>query len=126
MFELFHLDVAKIDLGCCIRCNDNIRMLQAYVFKCFKHMFQVFHLDVAYVAMAIHAYFKYFTYFRHMLQVTSGCCKSRSGCCICLIWLYTCFKRIFQVFIFFRRILQVFYMYVAKVDLVLHMLQWHR
>ena len=26
-------------------------MLEAYVFKCFRRVFQVFHLDVAYVAM---------------------------------------------------------------------------
>jgi hypothetical protein len=27
MFQVFHLDIAKVDLGCCICCNDNIRML---------------------------------------------------------------------------------------------------
>jgi hypothetical protein len=31
MFQVFRLDVAKVDLRCCICCNDNIRMLQAYV-----------------------------------------------------------------------------------------------
>jgi hypothetical protein len=31
MFQVFYLDVAKVNLGCCICCNDNIRMLQAYV-----------------------------------------------------------------------------------------------
>jgi hypothetical protein len=42
MFQVLRLDVAKVDLGCCICCIDNIRMLQAYVlsvsdvcFKCF-------------------------------------------------------------------------------------------
>jgi len=63
---VFHPDVAKVDLECCICCNDNIRMLQAYVssvFRCFKYMFQVFHMDVAYVAMAIHICFK------HMFRV---------------------------------------------------------
>ena len=44
---MFYLDVVKVYLRCCICCNDNIRMLQAYIFKCFRRMFQVFHLDVA-------------------------------------------------------------------------------
>jgi hypothetical protein len=44
-------------------------MLQAYVFKCFRHMFQAFHLDVAYVVMVILAYFKCFRCFKLMLQV---------------------------------------------------------
>jgi hypothetical protein len=61
MFQVFYLDVAKVDLRCCICCNDNIRMLQVYVLNVsgvFKHMFQVFRLDVAYVAMALPACFK--------------------------------------------------------------------
>jgi hypothetical protein len=47
---VFHLDIAKVGLGCFICCNDNIRMFQAYVQyvsvvsdTCFK----CFHLDVA-------------------------------------------------------------------------------
>jgi hypothetical protein len=46
-FKCFHLNVAKVDLGFCICCKGNIRMLQAYVsgvsdvcFKCFIWMFQ--------------------------------------------------------------------------------------
>jgi hypothetical protein len=49
LFQVFHLDVVKVDLGYCICCNDNIRMLQAYVSSisdvsdvCFKCV----HLDV--------------------------------------------------------------------------------
>jgi hypothetical protein len=43
--------------------------------------------DVAYVAMAIHVYFKCMFLMFHLFQtyvanVTSRCCKSRSGCCI--------------------------------------------
>jgi hypothetical protein len=56
MFEAFHLNVAKVDLGCCICCNNNICMLQAYVFKyfsCFKNMFQVFHHNVAKVYLDV-------------------------------------------------------------------------
>ena len=81
-------------------------------FRCFKNMFQlfqinvVFHLDVAkvdldiaYVAMAIYAcckhMFEVFQVFQtYVLSVSSGCCKNRSGCCIC------CYghTRMFQVF----------------------------
>ena len=55
MFQVFHLDVAKVDLGCC---NDNIHILQAYVsnvsFGCCRNilvcritcMFQVHVLSV--------------------------------------------------------------------------------
>jgi hypothetical protein len=56
MFQVFDLNVAKVDLGCCICCNDNIRMLQAYVFECFscfKSMFQVFHHDVVEVYLDV-------------------------------------------------------------------------
>jgi hypothetical protein len=69
MFQMFHLDVAEVYLRCCICCNDNIRMLQAYIFKCFRRMFKAFHLDVAYVVMAILACFKCFGCFKLMLQV---------------------------------------------------------
>jgi hypothetical protein len=40
----------------------------------------VFHLDVAYVAMAAHTCFKYL--FSCVLDVSNLCCKSGSGCCI--------------------------------------------
>ena len=64
-------------------------------FKCFIRMLQVFHLDVAYVC--------------NDFQVFFGCFASVSNiCCKC--------------FIYFGHILQVFYLGVAKVDLVLHML----
>jgi len=72
--------------GCCICCNDYIRILQAYVSNvsavsvlsgccicCTRYtcMLQVYVLNVSAI-------------FKHMLQVfLSGCCKSRSGCCIC-------------------------------------------
>jgi hypothetical protein len=55
-FKCFDLDVAKIYLRCCICCNDNICMLQTYVFKCFRRMFQVFWLDVAKVDLGVHIY----------------------------------------------------------------------
>jgi hypothetical protein len=80
---MFYLDVAKVDLvlhvasilsGCYICCTGYTRMLQVYVFKCFncfKHMLQVFYLDVAFVVVAIHVYvvsvcFKCFSCFKCM------------------------------------------------------------
>ena len=61
LFQVFHLDVAKLDKGCCICFNDIICMLQAYVSSvsaildvCFKCVY----LDVAYVAIALLACFK--------------------------------------------------------------------
>jgi hypothetical protein len=52
MFQVFYLNVAKVDLGCFICCNDNIRMFQAYVQSVSvvsDACFNCFHLDVAYV-----------------------------------------------------------------------------
>jgi hypothetical protein len=47
MFQVFHLDVAKVDLDVAYTC-----MLHGYVFECFRCficVLQVFHLDIAYV-----------------------------------------------------------------------------
>jgi hypothetical protein len=72
MFQVFHLDIAEVDLECCITCT-----LQAYVFKCFKcfiHILQVFLLDVTYTCSG----------FSSVLDICFGvsavsdvCCKSR-------------------------------------------------
>jgi hypothetical protein len=104
MFQVFHLDVAKVNLRCCMCCNENIRMLQAYASSVFRRMFQVFHLDVAYVAIALPACFNkrvfqvFHTFHTYVVSVSSRCCKSRSGCCICC-YAYT---RMFQVFYLFQ------------------------
>jgi hypothetical protein len=73
MFQVFHLYVTKVDLGCCICCKCNIRMFASLCFRCFRRLFQMFHLyvlkvdhDIAHVAMATHACFKCF---RLMLQM---------------------------------------------------------
>jgi hypothetical protein len=68
VFQLFYTYVLSVLSGCCICCYDYARMFQAYVSNVsdiFRFMLQVFHLDiaqvdldVAYVAMAIHACFK--------------------------------------------------------------------
>ena len=88
---VFQVYVAKVDLGYCICCNNNIRMLQTYVSSvldvsdvCFKCVY----LDVAYVAMALPICFKRMFQVVHIFRtyvvsVLSGCCKNRFGSCIC-------------------------------------------
>jgi hypothetical protein len=72
MFQVFDLDVVKVDLGYFICYNDNICMFQAYtqsVLVVSDTCFKCFHLDVAYVAMAIHMFQVFvFMCFRLMLQ----------------------------------------------------------
>jgi hypothetical protein len=97
MLQVFLLYVAKVDLKVTYTC-----MLQVYV-----QVFRVFH-----------------TYVISVL----------SRCYICLQWLHTCFqvfssvckysKCMLQMFHLFRRMLQVFHLDIAKVDLVLQILQW--
>jgi hypothetical protein len=122
-------------------------MLQAYIssaFMCFICMLQVFHVDVAYVAMVIHVCCKCIVL--NVLAVSDVCCKCfiwvlhmfhsyvasifirmlhmfhtyaasvSSRCCICFAMAH--------VFSWcFRRMLQVFHPDIAKVDLMLHILQ---
>jgi hypothetical protein len=55
-FSCFRTFVASGLSRCCICSTGYTRTLQMYVFKCFssfKHMLQVFYLDVAYVALTI-------------------------------------------------------------------------
>ena len=99
MFQVFHLDVAKEDLRCCICCNDNICMLQAYVssvsvvsnvcFKCFIMLLHMF-------AMALYACFKYFRCFRLVLQVFHlDVAKVDLVVTYVTMAIHICFKRIF-------------------------------
>jgi hypothetical protein len=53
--KYFHLDVAKVDLDVAYTC-----MLQMYFssgFRCFKHLLEVFYLDVAYVCNGFQVFF---------------------------------------------------------------------
>jgi hypothetical protein len=52
---VFHLYVTKIDLRCCICYNDNIRILQVYIFSVSSvlDMFQMFYLNVAQVDLDV-------------------------------------------------------------------------
>ena len=68
-------------------------------FRCFKLMLQLFHLNVAYIAMAIHTCSKHI----HIL-----------------LWLYTCFKHIFQLFHLFQTYVTNVSLDVSNVDTVLH------
>jgi hypothetical protein len=90
----------KCSSGCCKSrsgCCIYIHVASA-CFKCFIRMLQVFHLDVVYVC--------------NDFQVFYRCFASVS-------------KRMFQsVSVVFGRMLLVFHLGVAKIDLVLHMLQW--
>ena len=119
-------------------------MLQAYL-KCFMCMLQVFHVDVAYVAMAIDVCYKCIVpnvlavsdvcckcFFLRVTYVSHICCKClirmlhmfhtyvasvSSGCCICFAMATHVFS-----FNYFGCKLQVFHLNIAKVDMVLHML----
>jgi hypothetical protein len=70
-------------------------------------MFQVFHIDVAYVAMTIimyvsSVYFKCFSCFRLMLQVFYlNITKIDLDIIYVAMTLYACFKRMFKVFYLF-------------------------
>jgi hypothetical protein len=99
-------------------------------FICFRCMLQVFHLEVAKVDLDVACiYMQMFHVFSYL-------------CCKCFIWMFAyirndythvfkyffgvfckCFKRMLQVFELFRTYIAVFYLDVAKVDQMLHMLQ---
>jgi hypothetical protein len=90
MFQVFHLNVVKVDLRCCICCNGNIRTLQAYVSNVSSVstcLFQMLHLDVSRVdlvlnmmQMVIHVCFKCFICLQmYIAYVSFRLFKSRSG-----------------------------------------------
>jgi hypothetical protein len=110
LFQVFHLDVAKVYLECCICCKLMFQvfyMFQTYVscvsiwmlhillwlyphvlsvcFKCFILMLKLFQLDVAKVDLDV----------EYVAMPIHAC---------------------FKCFIYFRRILQMFHLYVWKVD----------
>jgi hypothetical protein len=84
MFQVFYLNVAKVDLGCCICCNGNIRKLQAYV---------------SIISCVLDICFKCFILMFRKLIRCCTCCKgytrmfqafhlSLDVCCICFIWIF--------------------------------------
>ena len=68
---MLYIDFAKV--------NQDVTHVVIAIHICFKSMFQMFHLFKTYVA-----------------SVLSGCCKSRSECCIYMYVVSICFK-CFQV-----------------------------
>jgi hypothetical protein len=103
VFQMFQIYISNVLSGCYKRRSKmfymlqyNIRMFQAYVQRvsivsdaCFK----CFHLDVAYITMATHTYFKYL--FSCVSDVLDLCCKSEFGCCICCYG----YTRMFQEYV---------------------------
>jgi hypothetical protein len=58
--KYFHLDVAKVDMDIVYI---YMHILQAYFssgFRCFKHLLQVFHLDVVYVCNGFQVFLRCF------------------------------------------------------------------
>jgi hypothetical protein len=106
-------------------------MLQKYIMM--LHMLQWLYTHIASICSKCFIYFSdvcYKSFYLDVAYVLDICCK-------CLIWLlyvlamaFKCFQAfcmsfryMLQVFSCFRRMLRLFYLNVAKVDLVLHMLQ---
>jgi hypothetical protein len=75
-FSSFQTYVASGLSGYCICYPCYLHTLQMYVFKyfsCFKHMLQVFYLNVAYVVLAIHVSCK--CMFSNVSAISNVCCK---------------------------------------------------
>jgi hypothetical protein len=115
LFQVYHLDVVKLDLKCRICCSDNISMLQTYVSSvsnvsdvCFKCV----HLDVAYVAMTLTPMFIRLFQVVHMFHTyvanVSSFAKVDLDFAYATMPIHACFNRTFKYFICFRRILQMF------------------
>jgi hypothetical protein len=89
MLQLFHMDVAKVDRGCCTCCNCFRGMLQAYVLSvsdvsevCFicgfrTHVASVFiwisHMFHTYVACVLFGYCVWLQWFSSVLEACFKC-----------------------------------------------------
>jgi hypothetical protein len=75
-------------------------------------------IGVAHVAMTIYACFKYFIYFRHMLQMLYLDVLKVDLVLHMLLWLYMhVSSAYFKCFIYLIRMLQLFHLDVLKIDL---------
>jgi hypothetical protein len=92
MLQLFHMDVAKTDQGCCTYC------------KCFRSMLQLFHMDIAKIDQGYCTYCKCFRGVQNVLFLPNVCCKrfnldvahvSHICCKICLKC-FNCFSLLLQ------------------------------
>jgi hypothetical protein len=81
-------------------------------------MLQVFHLDVAYIVVAIHVYCKCVFQMFQLFHLDVACFHLDVHM---LQWLYTYVASVyFKCFTCFIRMLQVFYLDVAYVAVVIH------
>jgi dolichyl-phosphate-mannose--protein O-mannosyl transferase len=78
-------------------------------------MFQVFHMDVAYVTVALPACFKRIFQVFHMFQTYVASISSRDVAYV-VMSIHACFKHMFQVFHLFSDMMQMFRLDVSKVN----------
>jgi hypothetical protein len=136
MLQMFYVDVAKVD-----RDVAYVTMAIHVCCKCLFQLFQLFQTDVARVLSGCYICFTLMFFdnnvshlccdcFIPMLHMFSHiCCKCfRLDVTYVLQWLHTCFPRVLDVyckcFNCFECMLQMLPIDVAKVDLLLHILQW--
>jgi hypothetical protein len=109
IFYVFQMYIAYVSSRCC-KSKSSVSYVAMTIYVCctcmfqsfsgFKHMLQVFHLDVAYVqwiyTYVATVFFKCFSYFIWMLYI--------------LQWLYTYVLSVYsKCFTYFKLMLQVFY-----------------
>jgi hypothetical protein len=111
------MNVAKIDR--------DVAYVAMVVHLCCKLLFPLFHLFFqTYVASVF--IWKLHMFHAYVANILSGCCVRVAEVFKC----FMCFSQVFQTHVsnvscVFRRMLQMFHLNIAKVDRVLHMLQWH-
>jgi hypothetical protein len=115
---------AGVELHSSKQQGDIVLALKAHVarvrfncFICFRGMLQVFHTDVAYVAMVVHVcckllFWMFHRFFRHMLQMCL------SGCCVC-------FHTYDMIQVFFIWMLRMFTMVLSVLQVFLQVFQTH-
>jgi hypothetical protein len=116
MLQVFYIDIAKVDQGCCI--------CWMVVHICCKDVLPMFHMSFqTYVANV-------FIWMLHMFHTYVACVLS--GCCVCLqrfSSVLSCFSKCFRtmlqvcisnVSVIFRHMLQVFYLNIAYVAVATH------
>jgi hypothetical protein len=117
MFQVFHLDVVKVDMRCFICCKP---MFQVFLCLdvCFKYIIWKLHILLWLYMHVSRVCFKCFRYFRRMLQVFYlDATKVDQNIAYAAISIHTSFERMFQVLrLFFRRMLYVFHLDILELD----------
>jgi hypothetical protein len=107
MFQVFYVDVAKVDLGCCVH------MLQAYVSSvlnvsdiCFKWFIWMLHMLLWLYTHVLRVCFKCFKRFKCMLRVFLHLDVEKVDMDVAYVAMviHACFNRMFQVFYLFSYI----------------------